>query len=93
MSTKDHNCGGKSWVLPDPRVSVFFEGDIENLMRCFYCPMPSDDGEPLLYRQSIGRLDKIAPRVARSNPVSAVVIRMSRRLAETAFSRAYFLRE
>jgi hypothetical protein len=54
-STQNHNGGSQSGVVNDPRVRVLFECDIEDLMRSLDGTMPSDDSEPLLSRQPVGR--------------------------------------
>lgn len=54
-STQDHDDCGQPRIVTDPGASIFFESNIEDLMRGFDGPVSSDYGEPLLGRQPIGR--------------------------------------
>ena len=53
-ATKNHDKSGQSGIVRDPGSVVLLEGVIEDLMRRFDSPVSTDDGEPLLRRQSVG---------------------------------------
>ena len=45
--TQHHHDDSSAWVLFDPRVVIFFEGNVEDLVRGFNAPVTPHEQEPL----------------------------------------------